>query len=198
MDLFLKKFKTEKERKGRVEQFFELTFGNDKNSNIEIDLEIGCGHGHWLNLYSDFYPDLNCIGIDLISKRIIKSNIKKEKNKRTNLHFMKTSANDFLDFKPINILIRRTFIFFPDPWPKKKHHKRRLIQQDFLQKLKKNSNNTSQLFFRTDHRDYFEWTVREISNSPLWEITSDELPLNHSSYFQDLLPNFQTLSAKPL
>lgn len=121
MDIFLKQFQDEHNRKGRVEQFFESDlFSQSNDKPIIFDLEIGCGHGHWLNAYSDAHLDTICVGIDLISKRILRSNNKKFNNKRKNISFFKAEANEFLLYKPSNYRIRNTFILFPDPWPKKK------------------------------------------------------------------------------
>ena len=78
MDIFLRKFQDKENRKGRVQQFFKSNLFSDlKDETIIFDLEIGCGHGHWLNTYSDSNIDTICIGIDLISKRILRSNNKK-------------------------------------------------------------------------------------------------------------------------
>lgn len=97
MDIFLKQFQDEQNRKGRVEQFFEDDlFSQSNDKTIIFDLEIGCGHGHWLNAYSDAHLDTICIGIDLISKRILRSNNKKFNNKRKNISFFKAEANEFL------------------------------------------------------------------------------------------------------
>ena len=60
----------------------QTSVGDEKFTN---DLEIGCGHGHWLNAYSDANLDTICIGIDLISKRILRSTNKKFNNKRKNI-----------------------------------------------------------------------------------------------------------------
>ena len=78
VDIFLRKFQDKENRKGRVEQFFKSDlFSSFKDETVLFDLEIGCGHGHWLNAYSDSNTDIICVGIDLISKRILRSNNKK-------------------------------------------------------------------------------------------------------------------------
>lgn len=198
MDYFLKKYSTPKDREGRVKDFFNELQNKFSKKDFEIELEIGCGHGHWLNAYSDSFPDKICIGIDLITKRILKSNLKKQKSENQNLSFLKTSAVDFLDYKPKNIKISKTFIFFPDPWPKKKHHKRRLIQLSFLKTLRSHSTKDGQLFFRTDHDDYFNWSKNIFEMSRHWELENTDFPFEHESYFQNLLPDFQSFSAKVL
>jgi tRNA (guanine-N7-)-methyltransferase len=197
MDYFLKEFSDKKSRKGRVVQFFtnELSKSLSLTNNL-FDLEIGCGHGHWLNAYSDINRDITCVGIDLISKRIQKSNNKKDSFGRNNLFFYKAEANEFLHFKPLNIKIRNIFILFPDPWPKKRHHKRRLIQNEFLDLLKLHVCDKSLIYFRTDHLDYFKWTEEKFQNSQNWKIIGDKWPFEHETFFQNLLPNYKSLVAK--
>lgn len=197
MDYFLKEFSDKKSRKGRVDQFFtnELSKSLSLTNNL-LDLEIGCGHGHWLNAYSDINRDITCVGIDLISKRIQKSNNKKDSFGRNNLFFYKAEANEFLHFKPLNIKIRNIFILFPDPWPKKRHHKRRLIQNEFLDLLKLHVCDKSLIYFRTDHLEYFKWTEEKFQNSENWKIIGDIWPFEHETFFQNLLPNYKSLVAK--
>jgi tRNA (guanine-N7-)-methyltransferase len=197
MDYFLKEFSDKKSRKGRVVQFFtnELSKSISLTNNL-FDLEIGCGHGHWLNAYSDINRDITCVGIDLISKRIQKSNNKKDSFGRNNLFFYKAEANEFLHFKPLNIKIRNIFILFPDPWPKKRHHKRRLIQNEFLDLLKLHVCDKSLIYFRTDHLDYLKWTEEKFQNSENWKIIGDKWPFEHETFFQNLLPNYKSLVAK--
>jgi tRNA (guanine-N7-)-methyltransferase len=118
-----------------------------------------------------------------------------EKRNLNNLLFLKAEAKEFLSLIPESISIHNTYMMFPDPWPKFKHHKRRLIQESFLSLLASKTLPTGKFFFRTDFNAYFEWTAQHLSESPDWTLVSDTLPYEHSSYFQDLLPEFQSLSA---
>ena len=70
MDYFLKKYTSPKDREGRVKGFFDDLQKKYTKRDFEIELEIGCGHGHWINAYSELFPEKICIGIDLITKRI--------------------------------------------------------------------------------------------------------------------------------
>jgi tRNA (guanine-N7-)-methyltransferase len=196
-DFFLKSFPTDIEREKRVGHFLNhvLLPSISKDGSTVFELEIGCGHGHWLTEYSTFKHDVTCVGIDLITKRITKASAKKEKRNLNKLFFYKAEAKEFISLIPDEIKLQNIFIMFPDPWPKNKHHKRRLIQQDFLTLLHSKTMKAGQIFFRTDHCAYFDWTIDMISKSTLWEIRSNPLPFEHNSYFQDLLPNFKTCSA---
>ncbi len=197
MDYFLKKFSDDKLREGRVTKFFTndvYPFISKSESN-SIDLEIGCGHGHWINAYSSKYKNSVCLGIDLITKRIAKGLRKKEILSNDNLFLLKADALEFLNYKPKEILFSNIFIFFPEPWPKKKHHKRRLVQDSFLELLSSHTTSDCKIFFRTDHTDYFQWVWNIFDISKHWNLTNLEWPLEHNSYFQELLPQFSSLTA---
>ena len=197
VDYFLKKFTDDKLREGRVINFFQgEVIPYLQSSNIKtIDLEIGCGHGHWINAYSSQHRESVCIGIDLITKRISKAVRKKENLVNDNLFLLKADALEFLKYKPRSILFSNIFIFFPDPWPKKKHHKRRLIQSSFLEDLCLHTHKNCNIYFRTDHSDYFKWTLDLFEESTHWNTSNLVWPLEHTSYFQDLLPRFTSLTA---
>lgn len=199
-DLFLKSFPTDTEREKRVGEFFEETLlpSLAKVQSHVFDLEIGCGHGHWLTEYSMTQEETICVGIDLITKRISKGTAKKEKRNLNNLFFYKAEAKEFVSLIPDTVKIQNTFIMFPDPWPKHKHHKRRLIQQDFLTLLHSKTSPNGKIFFRTDHEPYFKWSVDMFGQSPFWQSSLGSLPFEHTSYFQELLPNFQTFCAHPV
>ena len=158
----------------------------NENDSRAINLEIGCGHGHWLTSFAPLCDNDLFVGIDLLSKRIRKADRKKELHNLNNIFFLKAEATEFLEALPKNIYIRNTFIMHPDPWPKKRHHKNRLIQDSFLKALHNRSKHGSKLFFKTDHESYFDWTKKILSLSSLWKLGSENWPHEAPSYFQEL------------
>ena len=165
----------------------------ENNGNTSFNFEIGCGHGHWLTSYAIKEPSLNFVGIDLISKRIEKANAKVQKRNLYNVCFCKAEANEFLEF--CDYELSNTFIMYPDPWPKKRHFKRRLVQLSFLELLAKKTQYDGKLFFMTDHTDYFNWASTLITDSKYWELTDSEWPHEELSYFQNILPSNQFFCA---
>jgi tRNA (guanine-N7-)-methyltransferase len=73
-------------------------------------------------------------------------------------------------------------IYFPDPWPKRKHHRRRTIQPKFVRELWRILQPGGQLLIKTDHRDYFEWMRRVLwdaegfARTPFPKVVSEEDP----------------------
>ena len=161
-----------------------------------ICLEIGCGHGHWLSSYAQSDSQNIFVGIDLISKRIRKAERKKDFSKLENLFFLKAEASEFLQELHRDLPILSTFIMYSDPWPKKRHFKKRLIQNSFLNLLAEKSCKNSNLFFKTDHQGYFDWTTHLIKVSPRWTVGEEKWPHDAGSFFADLLETSLTCSAK--
>lgn len=161
-----------------------------------ITLEIGCGKGHYLSSYAAKFPSETCVGIDLISKRV-EDGRRRAKNKNAdNAFFVKAEAMEFLEALPQDVRLEKIFIFFPDPWPKEKHHKRRLIQKDFLDYIRQFCRSGCKMYFRTDYEEYFEWAKNEIQADENWELSGEtELPHEEVSQFQRILPVFSTLIA---
>jgi tRNA (guanine-N7-)-methyltransferase len=163
-----------------------------------LTLELGCGHGHWLAAYAEKHPKRLCVGIDLITKRVERANRKKSKKELSNLYFLKADAMECLDAMLPEVKVNETIVLFPDPWPKKRHHKRRLINEKFLDLLASKTLSGGKLFYRTDHEEYFIWTTNQVKQHKSWNILPDNpsWPLEHETFFQNLLPNHKSMVAQ--
>ena len=162
-----------------------------------ILFEAGCGHGHWLADYAEANPGMICAGIDLISWRVRKGNEKKVKRGLQNLHFYKAELSEFLGALPAAIRFDRTVLLFPDPWPKAKHHRRRMVQPSFLDEVARRTDRGGEFCFRSDDRPYFDWTVEHLSEHPDWEIDeSAQWPYESETYFQSLMDGYYSVVAK--
>ena len=123
-----------------------------------ITFELGCGHGHWLAAYAAAHPEESCVGIDLITHRVERSVRKQTLGKLDNVVFLKAEATEFLEALPSEVNLAKIFILYPDPWPKKKHHKNRFISEANLDRLAAHAAPGATLHFRTDDEAYHAWT----------------------------------------
>lgn len=166
-------------------------------ARTRLALELGCGHGHWLTAYAECHQEQFCLGLDLITKRVAKANAKRDKRGLYNLVFLKAEAHEFLELLPHGVELEAIFFLFPDPWPKKRHHRRRMIQPELLDLLAARCPVDTPLYFRTDHGPYFTWTVEHIDTHPHWQ-RDPEAPwaFERETYFQQLLPDYQSLVAR--
>lgn len=164
--------------------------------NAEFVLEIGCGHGHFLAAYAAAHPDRICIGIDLIGERIARAERKRDRARLANLHFLQAEARLFLETVPGHARIGAVFVLFPDPWPKLRHNKHRIIQPSFLAALAARAVPRCPLYFRTDFEPYFAAARAAFAEDPHWELEPEPWPFEFATVFQQRAPSFQSLVAR--
>jgi tRNA (guanine-N7-)-methyltransferase len=161
-----------------------------------ITLEIGSGHGHFLTGYAAARPDRFCVGIDIILDRWERSERKRGRAGLENLTFLRAEAREFVEALPPGVLLTEIFILFPDPWPKRRHHKNRIIQSEFLTTLALRCEAGSSLYFRTDHDEYFAAAREVIRSHAHWEIQPGApWPFELPTVFQTRAPAYQSLVA---
>lgn len=159
--------------------------------------EVGCGHGHLLTRYASLSPDRFFVGIDILSDRLRKAERKQTVAGVKNLRFIKAEAVEFLECLPPGIGISEVLVLFPDPWPKKRHHKNRLIQAGFLGMLAERTIPGGRLYFRTDHEPYLEWSRDRISRHPSWvHVLEAPWVLEEKTVFQVRAPSYSSLVAE--
>jgi tRNA (guanine-N7-)-methyltransferase len=130
--------------------------------------EVGSGHGHFLAAYAAAHPETRCIGVDIASDRIARAERKRARARLANLEFVRAEAGDFLAVMPEGARFVAIYILFPDPWPKRRHHKNRLVTAAFLSAVAAVSTKGTPLFFRTDHEPYFLETAATVRAHPDW------------------------------
>ena len=150
-----------------------------------IVLEIGCGHGHFLAAYAAAHPNEICIGVDIELARIRRAEKKKERAGSANLHFLRADGRDFLATMPAGACISTAYVLFPDPWPKRRHHKNRLLEPSFLHALAQRAGQGTRLYFRTDFEPYFAEAAAAIEAHPLWKrLPERPWPFEEPTVFQ--------------
>ncbi len=160
------------------------------------DLEIGCGHGHFLSGYAAAHPERYCIGIDIAGGRLERARRKTDRAGLDNVAWIQTEAQLFLECLPEAIRFSRVFILFPDPWPKKRHHKNRLVNLDFLDRLANACTPAAELYFRSDHFPYVDAAEKALIAGDGWKLRYDaDWPWEQPSVFQDLAHDYRSLIA---
>ena len=129
-------------------------FGNDN----PIHVEIGCGKGSFVVGMAKLHPDVNFIAIEKVEDVIVMAMEKAIENEVTNVLFMDLDAERIEDFFEKGE-IERIYLNFSDPWKKSKQAKRRLTHKNFLDRYKKVLNEGSYIWFKTDNRKLFEFSL---------------------------------------
>ncbi|MFT4901613.1 MAG: tRNA (guanine-N7-)-methyltransferase [Lentimonas sp.] len=183
----------QQQRKAMLRQDVETALAGTNR----ILFEAGCGHGHWLTSYAQAHPDRVCVGIDLINWRIRKCLDKRDKRDLQQLHFYKAELGEFLEVLPQHIRFERTVLLFPDPWPKQRHHRRRMVQAGFLSEVARRTDFGHTFCFRSDDRPYFDWVIEHLEAHPQWAIDASlAWPHESGTYFQALIDKYYTVVAR--
>ena len=153
-----------------------------------LEVELGCGDASFLVNYTKLHPERNFIGVERLLGRIRKLDKKGRRNGLTNLRGVRIESAYLLEYLlPVHCAVA-LHIYFPDPWPKRKHRRNRLINERFTQLAHQVLVPGGIVYLRTDDRDYFEQMTRVFGASPLFHAaeTPDEL----SAVVTDFEKNF--------
>ena len=135
-------------------------------------LEIGFGNGDTLVQQAAADPAVDFIGIEVHEPGVGHCMLKARDAGISNLRLVRHDAIEVLEQQVPPLSLRRVNIYFPDPWPKKRHHKRRLIQPTFLKLLHGRLEAGGALHIATDWANYAEHIDEVLADSPLF--TCDE------------------------
>ncbi len=135
------------------------------NSATNIWLEIGFGAGEHIATQAERNPNIGMIGCETFYNGVASLLSLIAKKSLTNIRIYPDDARELIRHLP-NQSIDRAFILFPDPWPKKRHHKRRLISKQFLEEISRVLKDGAQLIIASDDRDYVEHILKRLRDNP--------------------------------
>jgi tRNA (guanine-N7-)-methyltransferase len=140
---------------------FADIFGNDN----PVEIEIGCGKGKFLLARAQEHPEINFLGVDMVWKWMKYGVERSGKRGLTNVRFVKADARELIRHVVADGSVSIFHVYFPDPWPKKRHRKRRLITGDFLRLLHAKLADGGLIELATDYEDYFTHMRRAVAQS---------------------------------
>ena len=159
-----------------------------ENPKLPLHLDIGCASGDFLFELSLKNKNWNYIGIEIREKLVLNANLKLKSRENKNLYFSFGNANNIFNQsnnKSIINFITSISFNFPDPWFKKKHHKRRVIQPELINLLSNSMKKGSLIFIKTDVRDLFDHMELTISES----IKFKKIPYQDVKFYESFNPN---------
>lgn len=117
-------------------------------------LEIGCGTGETLVFLAESHPENDYIGVDVYRPALGRLLQAIHSRSLNNVRLIADDVVRILSRCISERTLEAIYLFFPDPWPKRKHHKRRLIQPEIVRMLRRALSNHGRLFIATDWHDY--------------------------------------------
>lgn len=148
----------------------KIAFG----SGEPFELEIGCGKGGFLLQRARENPQVRLLGIEWANKYFKYAADRMSRWGIENVRLMRTDARQFvIHHLPANCL-SALHVFHPDPWPKKRHHKRRLFQPDLVAAATRALVPGGRWAIQTDHAEYYAWIVELMDRAEGLERTAYE------------------------
>jgi tRNA (guanine-N7-)-methyltransferase len=135
-----------------------------------VEIELGSGDGSFLVAYAQAHPDRNLVGVERLLGRLRKIDRKTIRSGLTNLRVVRIEAAYFLQHLLPPDSIRALHLYFPDPWPKKRHARHRLVNEAFPSLAAAALETGGAVYLRTDDAPYFKQMQAVFARDPRFEL----------------------------
>jgi tRNA (guanine-N7-)-methyltransferase len=142
-----------------------------------LEVELGSGDGSFLVEWARLHPEHNFIGVERLLGRLRKLDRKGRRAGLTDLRAVRLEASYFMEYLLPAASVQAFHVYFPDPWPKRKHRKHRLVNSHFTEVAAKILVPGGVVWLRTDDADYFAQMTEVFGANPSFIAmeTPDEL-----------------------
>lgn len=130
-----------------------------------VEIEIGCGKAKFLIARAVENPEVDFLGVDVVWKWMKHGVARSGKRAISNIKFLKSDARELVLYGIPDESVSVFHVYFPDPWPKRRHAKRRLVTGAFLKLLHSRLQRDGRIELATDHGDYYEQMKRAVVQS---------------------------------
>lgn len=141
---------------------WHAVFGNEN----PVHAEFGGGKGKFIVGMAKLHPEVNYIMVDVVPEVALKAAERMEEESLPNLRLILLDLNQLQDVFAENEL-DRIYLNFSDPWPKRRHHRRRLTYRRFLEKYKHVLHEEGWIHFKTDNKRLFEFSLNEFAETDM-------------------------------
>jgi tRNA (guanine-N7-)-methyltransferase len=126
-----------------------------------VEIEVGIGKGRFMLAAAEARPDVRLLGLEWANKYLRIAEARAKKRGLKNVRFARVDARELVERSVPTESVSAYYVFYPDPWPKKRHHKRRFIRTETADHLARTLVPGGKLHVATDHEEYWEW-IREV------------------------------------
>ena len=149
-----------------VEGVIDLTSYFSNQNPIIMEIGTGMGEATWQ--IAKFFPEVNFVGVEVHKPGLGSLVNKIEENQLINLKLIEADARILLEENIANSSIDAFHLYFPDPWPKVRQRKRRIVQPDFIELIHKKLKPGGYIHSATDWIEYADWIEKRFDNSQLF------------------------------
>ena len=142
-----------------------------------LQVDLGCGDGSFLSELAQRHPDQNFLGTEKLIGRVAK--VCRKAASLENVRVLNVESSYAVRYLLPEASVETFYLLFPDPWPKRRHHRRRVVTKDFLDSIARALVKRGSLRIATDQRDYFEQierTARNHSGFTIVDLDDVDLP----------------------
>jgi tRNA (guanine-N7-)-methyltransferase len=139
-------------------------FQNDR----PIEVDLGSGPGKFLVETAQTFPDRNYLGVERLLGRVRKTCRQALRIGLTNLRVLRLEIDYTVRYMLPRNSVWRFHLYFPDPWPKRRHQTRRVVDREFLDGICRCLIDGGELWIKTDHQEYFKKIALAAEQSHLW------------------------------
>jgi tRNA (guanine-N7-)-methyltransferase len=154
-----------------------------------LEVELGSGDGGFLAQWAARHPDRNFLGVERLLGRLRKLDKKGRRAGLTNLRLLRVEAGYCLGWMLPAASVSALHVYFPDPWPKRRHWKNRLVNAAFVQAAARALRPDGTVYLRTDHADYCEQMRAVFAAVP--EFSPTDTPADLVALLTDFEKDFQ-------
>lgn len=170
-------------------------FGNED----PVEVEIGIGKGRFIIDAAQRRPQVNFVGIEWAAKYLRLAHGRAHKRGLDNIRLLRCDAREFIECCVASQSLQAVHLYFPDPWPKKRHHKRRLFNRPFAVEVERVLIPGGALWLATDHEDYYRVMEEVLGHSHgLQEVEGVEWTGARTNYEEKYIGQGKTIFRKVL
>jgi tRNA (guanine-N7-)-methyltransferase len=147
-------------------------FGRDEicRSGRPLEIDLGCGDGTFLMEMAREFPEREFLGVERLLGRVRKVCKKLTRRHLDNARVLRLDSRYVVEWLLPDAEVSRLHLLCPDPWPKLRHNRRRLVQAEFLDAVWRVLVPGGEFLFMTDHEEYFQWAAAKVVEFGKFEI----------------------------
>jgi tRNA (guanine-N7-)-methyltransferase len=162
------------------------------NSPRPLDVEIGTGNGFHFSHYAETHPERSLVGFEIKFKTVVQSIARARRGNCENVKMVKGDASKLSEYFAENE-VQKIIVHFPDPWPKPRQQKNRLLNREFFREAYRVLAPGGTLEFKTDHFGYFQSATQQVAGAELMmDFYTEDLHHSFKSH-ENFVTQFESL-----